>query len=179
VTSTEVHKDYDQLAVTLVTDFDAPVEQVWGLWSDARKLERWWGPPGFPATFEQHDLRSGGTVTYFMTDQQGDRHRGLWQVTLVDPPTRLEFRDVYVDAAGRPMPDMPVSRVSVHLVERGSGTRMELRSQFDSREDLEKWLSTNTLEGQQQAIGQMRDLLTTGSAPHGRGGQSGDNLGTG
>ena len=36
---------------------------------------------------------------------------------------------------------------------------MEMRSKFESREDLEKWLSTGTLEGQQQAIAQMDVLL--------------------
>jgi hypothetical protein len=35
---------------------------------------------------------------------------------------------------------------------------MELRSTFESREDLEGWLSTGTLEGQ-QAIAQMDVLL--------------------
>ena len=40
-----VDTDHDNLAVTLVADFDAPIEEVWELWSDPRKLERWWGPP--------------------------------------------------------------------------------------------------------------------------------------
>ena len=34
-----------------------------------------------------------------------------------------------------------------------------MRSKFDSREDLEKWVSTGTLEGQQQAVSQMDVLL--------------------
>jgi hypothetical protein len=54
---------------------------------------------------------------------------------------------------------MPVNTISVRLMERDSGTRMEMRSSFESREDLAKWLETGTLEGQQQAIGQMEVLL--------------------
>ncbi len=34
-----------------------------------------------------------------------------------------------------------------------------MRSKFDSREDLERWLSTGTREGQEQAIAQMDELL--------------------
>ena len=64
---TSVDTDYDNLTVTLIADFEAPIDQVWELWSDPRKLERWWGPPGYPATFEKHDLTPGGEVTYFMT----------------------------------------------------------------------------------------------------------------
>ena len=51
---TSVDTDYDNLTTTLVADFDAPIDEVWQLWADPRKLERWWGPPTYPATFEKH-----------------------------------------------------------------------------------------------------------------------------
>jgi uncharacterized protein YndB with AHSA1/START domain len=156
---TSVHTDHDDLAVTVIADFAAAIERVWELWSDPRQLERWWGPPDYPATVEKHDLVPGGEVRYSMTGPEGERHRGLWRVAAVDPPTSLEFADVFADADGTPIMDMPVSRVRVRLTERENGTRMEMRSKFESREDLEKWLSTGTLEGQQQAIAQMDVLL--------------------
>ena len=51
VAVTSVDTDYDNLTTTLVADFDAPIDEVWELWADPRKLERWWGPPvrGRPA----------------------------------------------------------------------------------------------------------------------------------
>jgi uncharacterized protein YndB with AHSA1/START domain len=159
VSVTSVDTDYDNLTVTLIADFDAPIDQVWELWSDPRKLERWWGPPGYPATVVKHDLSPGGEVTYLMTGPEGDTHRGVWRVTAVGSPTSLEFADVFANADGTPITDMPVNRVTVRLTERESGTRMEMRSKFDSREDLEKWLSTGTREGQRQAIAQMDVLL--------------------
>jgi uncharacterized protein YndB with AHSA1/START domain len=159
VTVTSVDTDYDNLTVTLIADFDAPIDQVWELWSDPRKLERWWGPPTYPANFQKHDLSPGGEVTYQMTGPEGDKHHGLWQVTAVSPPTSLEFTDAFADERGTPLADMPVSTVTVRLTSRDGGTRMEMRSKFDSREDLEKWLSTGTLEGQKQAVSQMHVLL--------------------
>ncbi len=62
-----VEKDFDSLSLILVADFEAPVERVWQLWADPRQLERWWGPPNYPATVEQHDLVAGGEVSYFMS----------------------------------------------------------------------------------------------------------------
>ncbi len=50
MTVTTVDTDLDARTLTLVAEFDAPVERVWELWADPRKLERWWGPPGYPAT---------------------------------------------------------------------------------------------------------------------------------
>jgi uncharacterized protein YndB with AHSA1/START domain len=154
-----VDTDYDDLTITLIADFDAPIDQVWELWSDPRKLERWWGPPGYAATFENHDLAPGGEATYRMTGPEGDLHSGAWRVTAIDPPRSLEFTDAFADQDGRPIADMPVSMISVSLTNLDGGTRMEIRMAFESREDMEKVVSTGTVEGLQQAVGQMDPLL--------------------
>jgi uncharacterized protein YndB with AHSA1/START domain len=159
MTVIRVDTDHDNLTVTVISDFDAPVERVWELWTDPRKLDRWWGPPSYPATFETHDLVPGGEVRYFMTSPDGKQHAGMWRVTAVDPPVWLQFDDVFSGADGEPITDLPVARVSIRLYERDGGTRMVMRSKFESREDLERWLSTGTREGQEQAIAQMDELL--------------------
>jgi uncharacterized protein YndB with AHSA1/START domain len=156
---TSVDKDFDNLTFTLIADFDAPVEGVWQLWGDPRKLERWWGPPTYPATVEQHNLTPGGEVTYFMTGPEGDTHRGWWRVTAVDPPKSLEFSDGFADHDGAPSADMPITTVHVRLTEHDGGTRMEMRSVFDSLEQMEQLLSMGAEEGMQQAVGQMDALL--------------------
>ena len=43
---TRVDKDLDNHEMTVVADYDAPVERVWQLYADPRQLERFWGPPG-------------------------------------------------------------------------------------------------------------------------------------
>ena len=154
-----VDTDYDNLTLTLVAEFDAPPERVWELWADPRKLERWWGPPSYPATFESHDLSPGGEATYYMTGPEGDKPRGWWRITSVDPPTSLEFTDAFADQDGTPIADMPISTVHMQLTEHDGGTRMELRSTFESREQMEQLLDMGQAEGLQQAVGQMDALL--------------------
>ena len=156
---TSVDKDYEGLTLTLVADFDAPAGEVWRLWADPRKLERWWGPPTHPATFERHDLRPGGEVTYFMTAPDGERFHGWWRIDAVDEPASLEFTDGFSDADGRPAEDMPASTVRMTLTERDGGTRMELRSRFATREQMEQVMEMGAAEGIQQAVGQMDALL--------------------
>ena len=156
---TSVDKDFDRLTLTLVADFDAPAERVWQLWADPRQLERWWGPPTHPAIMEEHDLTPGGTVTYFMTDPEGEKYRGWWRITSVDPPTSLAFTDGFADQDGKPIADMPISAVRMQLAEHDGGTRMELRSSFDSREQMEQLVDMGAVEGLQQAVGQMDALL--------------------
>jgi uncharacterized protein YndB with AHSA1/START domain len=156
---TRVEKDFESLTLTVVADFDAPIERVWRLWADPRLLERWWGPPGFPATVEVHDLTPGGRVTYFMTGPQGEKSHGWWRITSVDPPKSLEFTDGFADQDGNPIADMPTTRVRMQLSEHGGGTRMELRSIFDSREQMERVVRLGAPEAFAQAIGQMDALL--------------------
>jgi uncharacterized protein YndB with AHSA1/START domain len=156
---TSVDKDLDGLTVTLVADFDAPVERVWQLWADPRLLERWWGPPTHPATVEQHDLAPDGEVTYFMTAPDGEKYRGWWRVTSVDPPRSLAFTDGFADQDGRPVADMPTTTAQVQLTDHGGGTRMELRSAFGSREQMDQLMSMGMMEGLQQSVGQMDALL--------------------
>ena len=160
MTVISVQTDEDQLTVTVIADFDSPVERVWALWSDPRALERWWGPPGYPATFETHDLVPGGEVTYFMTGPQGETHRGSWRVSSVDPPSSLSFADGFAGKDGTPRAELPATTVEVELSRRGSATRMVVRSRFESREHLDKWLATGTREGLQCAIAQMDALVT-------------------
>lgn len=157
---TSIDKDFDSLTLTLVADFDAPMERVWQLWAEPRQLERWWGPPSHPATVEDHDLTPGGDVTYFMTSPEGERYRGWWRVTSVNPPKSLEFTDGFADKDGTPSADMPTTTVHMRLTEHDGGTRMELRSVFDSRQQMEQLESMGMAEGLQQAVGQMDALLT-------------------
>jgi uncharacterized protein YndB with AHSA1/START domain len=149
--------DYDNLAITLVVDFDAAIDQVWDLWTDPRKLEHWWGPPAFPATFETHDLTPGGEATYVMSGPDG-AIRGTWRVAAVDPPTSLQFTDAVADADGTPIAKLPVM-VRVRLTERDGGTRMQMHLRFESRDDMQKLISTGIVEGLRQAVGQIDGLL--------------------
>jgi uncharacterized protein YndB with AHSA1/START domain len=114
---TSIDKDVGDLTSTLIADFAAPVERVWRLWADPRQLERWWGPPTHPATVEDHDLKPGGAVTYFMTGPEGDTYRGWWRITSVAPPTSLDFIDGFAGQGGTPIADMPTTAVRMRLSE--------------------------------------------------------------
>jgi uncharacterized protein YndB with AHSA1/START domain len=159
MTVTSIDKDLDKLTLTLVADFAASRERVWQLWADPRKLERWWGPPTYPATVEKHDLAPGGEVTYFMTGPEGDKHHGWWRVTSVNPPASLEFTDGFADEDGTPTTDMPITTMRMELTEHDGGTRMVLHSEFDSVEQMEQMVNTGMVEGLQEAVGQIDALL--------------------
>lgn len=159
MTVISVEKDYDNLSLVLVAEFDAPIEQVWQLWDDPRQLERWWGPPTHPATVEKHDLAVGGEVTYFMTAPDGEQTHGWWRVTAVDPPTLLAFTDGFANQDGTPNADTPSTDVQMRLTEKDSGIRMELRFNFESTEYMDMLQRWGAFEVFPQSVAQMDALL--------------------
>jgi uncharacterized protein YndB with AHSA1/START domain len=165
MTVTAVRKDADTLTMTLTAEFDATPEVIWDLWADPRKLERWWGPPTYPATFTRHDLTPGSRVEYHMTGPSGDQPRGYWDVLEVDPPHTLVFRDGFAKDDGTPDDDFPrnVGRVTIEPID-ASRTRMSIESRFPSPEAMEQVLAMGMEEGLTQAVGQIDAILAEGAA---------------
>jgi uncharacterized protein YndB with AHSA1/START domain len=156
---TSVDKDYDNLQLILTADFDAPIDRVWQLWADPRKLERWWGPPEWPATFEQFDFAPGGKITYFMTGPDGEKAGGWWTVEEVNPPTTFGFTDGFSDPEGNPVDTLPTTSARAVLETTEGGTRMTLTSQFASREQMDELEAMGMVEGMTSAAGQMDAIL--------------------
>jgi uncharacterized protein YndB with AHSA1/START domain len=155
-----VHKDPAAKTMAITSSFEAPIERVWQLWADPRQLERWWGPPTYPATMVDHDLSPGGVVTYYMTSPEGERYHGWWRLLAVEEPRLLEFEDGFGESPSAPVPDLPVSTMRVELTAlAGGGTRMEIRSTFPSVEAMEQLIEMGQEEGMVAALGQIDDLL--------------------
>jgi uncharacterized protein YndB with AHSA1/START domain len=160
MTVTAVRKDPAAHTMVLEAEFAASPQRVWQLWADPRQLERWWGPPTYPATVTSHDLRVGGRVEYHMTGPEGDQPKGYWEVDEVEPPHRLVFRDGFANDDGTPNRDLPESTARVTIEEIGeSRTRMAIESIFASSEAMEQVLAMGMEEGLRQAVGQIDAIL--------------------
>ena len=151
-------QDQDDLTFTLVAELAAPPAQVWQVWVDPRRLERWWGPPTWPATFVEHDVVVGGTSRYFMTGPDGTKAHGWWRFVALDEPRSLEFDDGFADERGEPA-DMPVTRARVELEETATGTRMTVTSRFATLEQMEQVLAMGVVEGLTLSVGQIDEVL--------------------
>jgi uncharacterized protein YndB with AHSA1/START domain len=160
MTVTAVRKDPETLTMVLTAEFDASPERVWQLWADPRQLERWWGPPTYPATFTRHDLAPGGRVEYHMTGPEGDQPKGYWDVVEAEPPHRLVVRDGFANADGTPNDELPQNEGRVTIEDLGAGrSRMSIQSRFPSREAMEQVLAMGMEEGITLAVGQIDAIL--------------------
>lgn len=160
MTVTDIRKDTTALTMTIASQWDAPIARVWQLWADPRKLERWWGPPTYPATVVEHDLRPGGKVSYFMTSPEGEQYHGWWKVLTVDEPHRLELEDGFADPEGNPNDDMPTTLSTVVFGELPSGaTSMVIETRFPSPEAMAQMIEMGVEEGLAAAMGQIEAIL--------------------
>lgn len=55
-----------QPPITLQRSYDAPVEDLWALWTTKEGFESWWGPEGFRVEVRALDPRVGGELHYEM-----------------------------------------------------------------------------------------------------------------
>lgn len=168
MTVTAVEKNVEALTMTVAAEFDATPERVWQLWADPRQLERWWGPPSYPATVDAHDFRPGGRVAYHMTGPEGDVPQGYWEIVELDPPRLLVFRDGLADENGSADPDFPITSARVTIERVASGlTRMSIENHFPSREALDQMMAMGMEEGMTQAVGQIDGMLAEDATPAG------------
>ena len=157
---TAVNKDLEALTMTVTAQYDVSVDRAWQLWADPRQLERWWGPPTYPATVVTHDLRPGGGVNYYMTSPEGEKYHGWWTVLEAQPPVRLVVQDGFAHADGTPNSELPMTVMDVRLAARdGGGVVITMVSEFASLEQLEQLVAMGMEEGLQAAMSQIDGIL--------------------
>lgn len=156
---TEVRKDPEALTLRVAAQFAAPVARVWAAYADPRQLERFWGPPGWPATFVRHDFAVGGRSEYYMTGPDGTQSRGYFEFLAVDAPRAFEVLDGFLGPDGKSADGMPTMRMRFTFEPHDGGTRMIVVTTFPSVEALEQLTAMGMEEGMRAAMGQIDAVL--------------------
>lgn len=156
---TAVTKDPAALTMTVVADFPVSVARLWDAYVDPRQLERFWGPPTYPATFTRHDVAVGGMSTYAMTGPEGDVSRAYWQWLSVEPQRSFEVRDGFSLPDGSPDAGMPTMRMVFAFEATADGSRVTTTTYFTSAEELEQLLAMGMEQGMTLALGQMDEVI--------------------
>jgi uncharacterized protein YndB with AHSA1/START domain len=156
---TDVITDTDNLTMTVIADLAAPVERVWNAYTDPQQLERFWGPPGWPATFTKWDHTVGGKADYTMNGPRGEKASGTWEFLEIDGPRTFTVLDAFADEDGNPNPDLPSMRMTFTFAPSETGTRMVNTSYFASLDALEQVVAMGAVEGTKLAMSQLDAVL--------------------
>jgi len=92
--------------VTIERDFDAPIETIWNMWTDASLFQKWYGPMGMTVPVAEMDVTVGGTRKVCMEMKSPERTMQMWFTGVykeVTKPTRLVYTEAMCDADGNIM----------------------------------------------------------------------------
>lgn len=156
---TSVTRDADSLTMTVVAEFSATIRRLWDAYLDPRQLERFWGPPTYPAQFTRHDGCVGGRSEYAMTGPDGDVSRGYWEWLAVDELKSFEVLDGFANPDGSKNPEMPSMRMTFAFEPTTAGSRVTTTTYFKSVDELETLLNLGMEQGMTEAIGQLDAVL--------------------
>lgn len=110
--------------------YNAPVQAVWGAWTNPEEAAQWWGPRGFTITTHSKDVRVGGIWHYTMHGPDG-----------TDFPNKTLYHDVIpfeklvYDHGGNDQ-QAPLFRVTVLFSEKDGATEMDMTMALPSAQAL-------------------------------------------
>ena len=126
----------DTKDVQIERTFDAPINLIWAMWTEAEHFAAWYGPMGAKVPMAEMDVRVGGRRHIGMEMETPGGPMQMFFVgeyREVDPKTRLVYTESMADADGNAMtPEqmgMPAGAhaetvIVVELVDLGDRTRM-------------------------------------------------------
>lgn len=156
---TSVINDHENLTMTVVAEFAAPVRRLWDAYADPRQLEKFWGPEGWPASFTRHDMHTGGRSHYYMTGPDGERSYGYWEFLAVDRGRSFEVTDGFAELDGSPDSKLPTMRMTFSFEECDAGSRLISTTYFNTVEELEQLLSMGMEQGLRSAMSQIDEVV--------------------
>ena len=110
--------------IEVTRTFNAPVEMVWKVWTDAELIKRWWGPKHFSAPVAKLDFREGGTSLVSMQapkEMGGREFYSIWRYVKIIPLQTIKFIQSLSDEMGNKTdptklgmpPDFPIDILTV------------------------------------------------------------------
>lgn len=121
--------------VVIERTFDASIDLIWQMWTQAEHFQQWYGPQGFTIPVANMDVRVGGRRLICMEmPSQGMKMWFTGEYREVVPQTRLVYTDSMSDENGNVMspaamgmPNHPeVTEVVVELEDLGGRTKMTM-----------------------------------------------------
>ncbi len=118
--------------------FDAPIEDVWKMWTDPELFKKWYGPKGMSVPTAEMDVVVGGTRKICMEMTSPERTMTMWFIGVykeINSPSRLVYTEsiceedgtiIPAQAMGMPEGHPDITEVIVELSEADGKTTMTM-----------------------------------------------------
>ena len=144
----------DQLAFTMSRVFDAPRDLVWKVYIDPALVPQRWGRRDSVTNVDKMDVRVGGEWRYVEKGADGVEHAFRGVYTEIHAPELLAYTFEYEPMAGHVSVD-----TLTFVALPGGKTRIDIRTTFNSLEDMEGMLQSGMEEGSTELYDRLEELL--------------------
>lgn len=161
MTNSKTHytKDIAKKQITVVREFNAPVNEVWKAWTTPAMLDQWWAPKPWHAETKRMDFREGGQWLYSMNGPEGEKHWSIADFKKVEEGKSFTGVDGFCDENGNKNSDLPGSEWNVNFDAIGKSTKVTILISFQSEEDMKKLMEMGFEEGFAMGHNNLDDLL--------------------
>jgi uncharacterized protein YndB with AHSA1/START domain len=157
--ATTVHEEAD---IVITREFNAPRDVLWTAWTDAKYIEKWFGPRGFTTRVVRNEIEAGGTTDYIMIGPDGTEYPAKGVIKEIDPPSRIvstdEFGEEYQEK--NPSLDLPQGMIVTCLFDEvADRTRLTIRIAHKSQADRAKHEKMGVVAGWSSSLDKLEELL--------------------
>lgn len=152
-------KDLQNRKITVVREFDAPLDLVWKAWTDAEILDEWWAPRPWKAVTKKMDFRSGGRWLYFMKGPDGS---GTWcsvGFNSVQEGKSYSSQVAFCDEDGNINTQFPTMEWQNEFSEAGGVTTVRVEISFAKVADMQAIIGMGFEEGFKMGLGNLEEYL--------------------
>jgi uncharacterized protein YndB with AHSA1/START domain len=152
MTETTLTAEPGRQEVLITRTFDAPRELVFRAVTDPDLVREWWGPYGTDLTVDQLDARPGGSWRFVARSSHGeDAFHGVYHD--VTAPERVVQTFEYEGVPGHVL----LETATFEEVE--GGTRVIIRSVYQSVEDRDGMVASGMEKGMRESHERLAELL--------------------
>lgn len=158
-TETQIKKDLKNRKLTVLREFDAPVELVWRAWTESLLLDQWWAPRPWKAITKSFSFWNGGSWLYAMTGPDGTAVWCLVEFSGINQGKSFQAKSSFCDENGKINPEFPVMYWKNVFKGMGSETLVEVEISFTAEADMEKIIAMGFEAGFTMGLGNLDELL--------------------
>ena len=154
-------KDLQKKKLTVVREFDAPLELVWKAWTDSEILDQWWAPKPYRSETKKMDFREGGVWQYCMVGPKGDRTWCRVDYKTIKLYESITSTDAFCNEEGKTNADFPTMNWRKEFSETDDGTRVRVEIVFAKEADMETIIKMGFQEGFTAGLSNLDHYLST------------------
>lgn len=145
--------------ITIICEYDAPLEKVWKAWTTSEMLDQWWGPKPWRAITKSLDFREGGHWHYSMNGPEGEDQWGKFDYLTIEPNESFTGKDGFSDENGTLDTTLPQNHWELRMSQTGNTVMVDMLLTFEKAEDIYTYIDMGFKEGITQTLDQLEEIL--------------------